>query len=188
MRLPQHVAYRVGDHVALDHACLGEPIVATHHLIQERAQVKVGDDVVIVGPGPMGIMAVQYAKLCGARQVILIGLRSDEKRLGIGRLLGAEFIPPAGGRFTDALALLDFGRREGFLIAAFTGLVRTFFSSYRKVRAALGLQQYEADDLIARLAAHGLTARRHQPNLGHNQSRMAFIAVRTDAEAHRSHV
>jgi len=90
MRLPQHVAYRVGDHVALDHACLGEPIVATHHLIQERAQVKVGDDVVIVGPGPMGIMAVQYAKLCGARQVILIGLRSDEKRLGIGRLLGAD--------------------------------------------------------------------------------------------------
>jgi L-iditol 2-dehydrogenase len=90
MRLPQHVAYRVGDHVALDHACLGEPIVATHHLIQERAQVKVGDDVVIVGPGPMGIMAVQYAKLCGARRVILIGLRSDEKRLGIGRLVGAD--------------------------------------------------------------------------------------------------
>lgn len=105
-----------------------------------------------------------------------------------GRLLVADIIPPAVGPLTDALALLDFGRREGFLIAAFTGLVRTFFSSYRKVRAALGLQQYEADDLIARLAAHGLTARRHQPNLGHNQSRMAFIAVRTDAEAHRSHV
>mgnify|MGYP005845159639 FL=1 len=92
VRLPQHVAYRVGDHVALDHACLGEPIVATHHLIQERAQVRVGDDVVIVGPGPMGIMAVQYAKLCGARQVILIGLRSDEKRLEIGRQLGADHI------------------------------------------------------------------------------------------------
>jgi L-iditol 2-dehydrogenase len=90
MRMPEHVAYRVGGHVSLDHACLGEPIVATHHLIQERAQVKVGDDVVIVGPGPMGIMAVQYAKLCGARQVILIGLRSDEKRLRIGREVGAD--------------------------------------------------------------------------------------------------
>lgn len=90
MRMPEHVAYPVGDHVSLDHACLGEPIVATHHLIQERAQVKVGDDVVIVGPGPMGIMAVQYAKLCGARRVILIGLRSDEKRLRIGRQVGAD--------------------------------------------------------------------------------------------------
>lgn len=92
MRIPQHVAYRVADHVSLEHACLCEPIVATHHLMQERAQVKVGDDVVIVGPGPMGIMAVQYAKLCGARRVILIGLKSDEKRLQIGRQVGADVI------------------------------------------------------------------------------------------------
>lgn len=91
MCVPEHVVYRVPDHVALDHACLAEPIVATHHLIQERGQVKVGDDVVVVGPGPMGIMAVQYAKVCGARRVFLIGLRSDEKRLRIGEQMGADY-------------------------------------------------------------------------------------------------
>jgi L-iditol 2-dehydrogenase len=48
MRVPEHVIYRVPDHVSLEHACLAEPIVATHHLIQERAQVKVGDDVVVI--------------------------------------------------------------------------------------------------------------------------------------------
>jgi len=90
MRIPEHVAFKVADHVHLDHACLAEPIVATHHLMQERAQVHVGDDVVIVGPGPMGIMATQYAKLCGARQVFLIGLRDDAKRLDIGRQVGAD--------------------------------------------------------------------------------------------------
>jgi L-iditol 2-dehydrogenase len=82
---------RVPDHVSLDHACLAEPIVATHHLIQERAQVKVGDDVVVVGPGPMGIMGVQYARVCGARRVFLVGLKSDEKRLRIGRQVGADY-------------------------------------------------------------------------------------------------
>ena len=91
MRVPEHVIYRMPDHVSLDHACLAEPIVATHHLIQERAQVKVGDDVVIVGPGPMGIMAVLYAKVCGARRVFLIGLKSDEKRLQIGKACGADY-------------------------------------------------------------------------------------------------
>jgi len=90
MRVPEHVIYRVPDHVSLDHACLAEPIVATTHLMQERAQVKVGDDVVIVGPGPMGIVAVQYARLCGARRVILIGLKRDELRLQIGRQMGAD--------------------------------------------------------------------------------------------------
>jgi threonine dehydrogenase-like Zn-dependent dehydrogenase len=92
MRVPEHVIYCVPDHVSLDDACLAEPIVATHHLIQERAQVKVGDDVVVVGPGPMGIMGVQYAKLCGARRVFLIGLKSDEKRLQVGKACGADYI------------------------------------------------------------------------------------------------
>ena len=78
MRAPEHVIYRVPDHVSLTDAAMAELIVATHHLIQERAQVKVGDDVVIVGPGPMGIMAVQYAKICGARRVFLVGLKDDE--------------------------------------------------------------------------------------------------------------
>lgn len=91
MRAPEHVVYRVPDHVPLQDACLAEPIVATHHLIQERAQVRVGDDVVVVGPGPMGIMAVQYAKVCGARRVFLIGLKSDDSRLEIGRQVGADY-------------------------------------------------------------------------------------------------
>jgi len=92
MRVPEHVIYRIPAHVSLEHACLAEPIVATHHLIQERAQVKVGDDVVVVGPGPMGLMGVQYARVCGARQVFLIGLKSDEKRLQIGQQVGADHI------------------------------------------------------------------------------------------------
>lgn len=102
-----------------------------------------------------------------------------------GRLLVADVIPPSVGPLTDALALLDFGRRKHFLIAAGIGLVRTFFSSYRKVRAALGLQQYDPEVLIARFAAHGLAARPHRPNLGHNQSRMAFVAIRAGEETHQ---
>ncbi len=92
MKVPEHVIYRIPDHVSLDHACLAEPIAATHHLIQERAQVKVGDDVVVVGPGPMGILTVQYAKVCGAHRIFLIGLKSDEKRLRIGEQVGADYI------------------------------------------------------------------------------------------------
>jgi L-iditol 2-dehydrogenase len=92
MRVPEHVIYRLPEHVSLQDAALTELISATHHLIQERAQVRVGDDVVIVGPGPMGIVATQYAKICGARRVFLIGLRSDEKRLEIGKQVGADVI------------------------------------------------------------------------------------------------
>lgn len=93
-----------------------------------------------------------------------------------GRLLLADVIPPSIGPLTDATALLSFARREGFLGAAVAGLVRTFFSDYRKVRAALGLKQYDEGAMIALLEAKGFEAHRAQPNIGHNQARMAFVA------------
>lgn len=97
-----------------------------------------------------------------------------------GELLIADVIPPSVGPLTDALALLDFARQEGFFIAALAGLVRTFFSDYRRVRAALGLRQFSEDGLLALLRARGFEAQRVWPNLGHNQSRMAFLARRRD--------
>ena len=91
MRMPEHVVHRVPDPVPLEHAALGEPLAAIQHIMQERSQVKVGDDVVVVGPGPMGVLAVQFAKFCGARRVFLIGLESDARRLEIGRQMGADY-------------------------------------------------------------------------------------------------
>ncbi len=116
MRLPEHVAYVVPEHVPLDHACLAEPIVATHHLMQERAQVRVGDDVVVVGPGPMGIMGVQYARLCGARRVFLIGLRSDEKRLAIGRQCGADYTLYSEEEPVEAIMAATGGKGAEFVL------------------------------------------------------------------------
>jgi SAM-dependent methyltransferase len=97
-----------------------------------------------------------------------------------GRLLIADVIPSSVGPLTDAAALLAFARREGFLTAALGGLVRTFFSDYRRVRAVLGLRQLDEAEMIALLRANGFEAQRLRPNLGHNQSRMAFMAKRRD--------
>lgn len=97
-----------------------------------------------------------------------------------GRLLIADVIPRDVGPLTDAVALLSFARREGFLIESVAGLARTFFSSYRTIRATLGLEQYDEAELVGLLAERGFAARRIRPNLGHNQARMAFVATVTD--------
>ena len=94
-----------------------------------------------------------------------------------GRLLIADVIPRDVGPLTDALALLSFARREGFLVEAVVGLGRTFFSSYRRVRTELGLRQYGEAEFGQLLAAPGFAARRVHRNIGHNQSRMTFIAT-----------
>jgi threonine dehydrogenase-like Zn-dependent dehydrogenase len=53
-----------------------------------RAAVCPEDYVAVMGPGPIGLFAVQAAKAYGARKVILVG-RSDG-RLEVGRALGAD--------------------------------------------------------------------------------------------------
>lgn len=93
-----------------------------------------------------------------------------------GVLVIADVIPPTASAITDALALLHYGARNGFLFAAGFGLVRTFFSDYRRKRAELGLSFYEPADITALIEAHGLTVRRRPLNLGHNQGRMTFEA------------
>lgn len=94
-----------------------------------------------------------------------------------GRLLLADVIPRDVGPLTDALALLRLAAGNGFLLAALAGLVRTALSDYARTRAALGLSTYAEPDILAMLAAAGFAARRHHPNLGHNQARMAFMAT-----------
>jgi L-iditol 2-dehydrogenase len=47
-----------------------------------------GEGVVVVGPGPIGLMGVAVAKALGAQPVILTGTR--DKRLEMGRQLGAD--------------------------------------------------------------------------------------------------
>jgi len=52
------------------------------------ARVCPEDYVAVMGPGPIGLFAVQTAKAYGARLVILVGTRDD--RLAVGRELGAD--------------------------------------------------------------------------------------------------
>ena len=94
-----------------------------------------------------------------------------------GRLVLADVIPPQLGAAADATALLAFARREGFLAAALLGLVRTVLSDYRSLRRRLGLTRYDEAAMLARLREAGFTAERMPRNLGHNQGRMAFMAL-----------
>ena len=49
-----------------------------------------GESVVVIGPGPVGLMTVQVCKALGAGQVILVGTRAA--RLELGRRLGADAV------------------------------------------------------------------------------------------------
>ncbi len=116
MAIPEEQVYVFSPSVSLDHMCLAEPVVATLHSMQERSRVKVGDFVTVVGPGPMGLLGVEFAKLCGAKAVALIGLRDDEKRLAIGKRVGADYIIYSDEAPEQQIMDLTHGRGSDFVL------------------------------------------------------------------------
>jgi L-iditol 2-dehydrogenase len=87
--IPARNLHRVPDSVSDYAAALAEPLACVCQCLLDPAVINVGDDVLVVGPGPMGILSAQVAMAMGAR-VTLFGLVADEVRLKIARQIGIE--------------------------------------------------------------------------------------------------
>jgi SAM-dependent methyltransferase len=125
---------------------------------------------------------VQYLTLDEFRALLKLMHR---KLKADGRLVLGDIIPPDVSPLTDAKALLSFAWQGGFLRSAVTGLARTAFSEYRKIREEVGLAQYGEDEISDLLQDAGFVPERAERNLGHNPARMTFVgrpAQARDAE------
>ena len=82
--------YRMPDGVSYEEATVvmtsGSPLFG----LENAGGYFAGETVVVLGPGPIGLMAIQLAKAVGATRVILTGTR--ESRLALGRQLGADIV------------------------------------------------------------------------------------------------
>jgi threonine dehydrogenase-like Zn-dependent dehydrogenase len=57
--------------------------------VQHTGQLGLGEQILIQGPGPIGLLCVLVARAAGARTIIVSGLDGDERRLSLARELGA---------------------------------------------------------------------------------------------------
>jgi len=101
-----------------------------------------------------------------------------------GLLLVGDVVPPTASVVNDTAALLRFGWRDGFFVAAAAGLVRTFFSDYRQLRSRIGLTRYSEAEMVAKLSASGFAATRAPVNAGHLTTRMTFLARKAPLPEH----
>lgn len=79
------------DSISLLEASITEPIACGVHAALEKVQVRTGDWVVIIGPGPIGLCLAQVVKGQSA-QVILLGITQDKERLKLGLGLGVDYV------------------------------------------------------------------------------------------------
>ena len=87
--MPEALLHKVPAGVSLQAAAMAEPAAIVAHQLLERAVVTPGDQVVVMGVGPIALLAAQMARIAGAARVYLCGTNADvEYRLKIADQLG----------------------------------------------------------------------------------------------------
>ena len=76
-------------------ACLAEPGGVAYDMVKV-ADVRLGDRVCLIGPGPIGLMAAALARSSGAVRVAVVGHSHSTARLALARQLGCEPITQDG--------------------------------------------------------------------------------------------
>lgn len=93
IKVPASLLHRIPDGVGYEEAALVEPMAVAAYGILEKTEIQPEDYVVILGCGPIAILALQMVLAEGASRVLMTGIDMDEKkRFGIAKAFGADEI------------------------------------------------------------------------------------------------
>ncbi len=81
--------HKLPENVDFQSAAMTEPLACTYHAVA-KTEINQGDVVVVIGPGPIGLLTAQVVKSKGAT-VIITGLTNDKVRLDKAKELGIDY-------------------------------------------------------------------------------------------------
>ncbi|MGM0169599.1 chlorophyll synthesis pathway protein BchC [Enterococcus sp. AZ135] len=81
--------YKIPDHLSFNEAAMAEPVGCCIHAM-DQLNIKYGDEIVVLGAGPQGMILAQLAKHSNASKVIVIG--STQEKLDVLENLGIDTI------------------------------------------------------------------------------------------------
>lgn len=87
--VPQRILHRMPDGLTFEQAALTEPCCVAFNAVVSNAHIRPGDRIVVLGPGPIGVLCGAVARLCGA-EVAIVGLENDRARLDVAGQYGCE--------------------------------------------------------------------------------------------------
>ncbi len=94
--VPAHTLHKIPDNLSLDEAALIEPVAVACHDVK-RGNVQAGEDVLVIGGGPIGMLVALAAKNAGGKVTVS---EINPSRLAVAEKLGMKTINP---KETDAV-------------------------------------------------------------------------------------
>jgi L-iditol 2-dehydrogenase len=127
--LPARNLHRVPDALPDSGAALSEPLACVCNSLLDPSAIQPGEDVLVIGPGAIGLIAAQVARACGGRvtvrgtaarrrgRLVQMGLRGADVTVPFDLICFHELTVTAGfasnpGSWRRAMALLEAGTVE----------------------------------------------------------------------------
>ncbi|WP_224450394.1 zinc-binding dehydrogenase [Haloprofundus salilacus] len=129
--VPERCLHHVPEGLPMEQAALTEPCSVAYNAVVENGDVKPGNDVLIIGPGQIGLLATTMAAESGASNVVVNGLPQDAERLETAYEMGAtDTVEGELGDYVDEL-----GDGLGFdCVIDASGVMATFETAMAAVR------------------------------------------------------
>ena len=156
--------FAIPDGVSLEYGALVEPLAVAVHVVEEVASFRLGDVVLLSGPGPIGLLCLKMLLAHGLK-VIVAGTSDDGLRLEMARQYGAAVtVMVDQENLADVVAAETDGQGVGLAIetAGAEGSVRNCMQSLRPLGHYVQVGHFGRDltlpwDLVAfrQLQMHG---------------------------------
>jgi alcohol dehydrogenase/L-iditol 2-dehydrogenase len=101
VKVPARCLHKIPDTLPFDFACLAEPHAVAYNAVCVNSTIRPGDFVVVLGPGPIGLLCARMAALGGADPLLVVGLSVDAARLDAAARLGATHVVNADRENVD---------------------------------------------------------------------------------------
>jgi len=87
--VPARCLHHIPDVLPFERAALSEPCCVAYNAVAVKSSIRPGDTVLVIGPGPIGLLCAEMARIAGAGTLIVAGTKQDASRLDVARALGA---------------------------------------------------------------------------------------------------
>lgn len=80
--VPEHILYRLPDHLSFVQAAMVEPVSIAFHAVA-LTPISLGDSAVVIGSGMVGIFVIQALRAAGCGQIIAVDLEQSKVDLAV---------------------------------------------------------------------------------------------------------
>src|SRR5918996_2342397 len=133
VRVPGRCLHRIPDTLPFELACLTEPHAVAYNAMCVNSTIRPGDFVIVLGPGPIGLLCARMAALAGADPLVVAGRSADASRLATALHLGATHTVDIDRENLDEI-VRGLGPQGADLVCDATGASRPLDAALKLVR------------------------------------------------------